>query len=342
LEGPDLEATLNAGTEQYTWDSPEPGVSTVKLIASDENGDEIGSLETKVNVTCGEDQADLAVITTTFVPTAPVAHLPVTVTVEIENQGAAESGGFAAAWWHLKTAQDSTCQWVLPEGLAPGETRALSCTVLAYGASYAQLVTMTQIDSTDIIAESDEDNNAWEATISVLEPKEVYDFVEHADVAAWSSGLPTEVLPWPGTVGDEDGYARLTDGSTETGGAIQGLCLETHPRVVEDGFVRGEYEAFLSPGYEVAPGDHFEAVFSLLEGSDDGAVSFRVMLILSEVGGQWIVNKSHQYGDGVETVSVDLTPYAGQEAAVILQVDAGASATEDRACWLEGRIYRYP
>jgi len=342
LAGPGLDINLAADATTYTWNNPPTGTAIVTLTSLDASEDEIASLDTTVSMTCGEGEPDLAVISVTFVPTVPVAHLPVTTTLRIENSGDANSGGFIAQWFAVKTSTSATCTWVVNDGIGEGETKDLTCTTVAYRASYAGMVTQVEVDTTDIISESDEENNILELTTPVIAPEVIYDFVDNAGDAAWIGGPPTTALPWPGDPASDLGYARLTGGTLETGGSIQGLCLETHPRWVAEGIIRGEYEDFGDPDYVIQAGDHFRATISMLQGAEEGAVTHRVMAILSESGGKWILTEPHAYGEGIEVLSADLSAYAGESAAVILQVEAGATSTDDQACWIAAEILRYP
>lgn len=342
LDGPGLAVNLGADTTGYTWDNPPEGLSVVTLKALDDDGEAIATLDTTIGVTCDDGEADLVPISITFVPTVPVALLPVTATITIENQGDADSGAFIVGWRSLKTAPTFTCQWTVDEGLETGETATLVCTTGAYNAPYANLVTTVEVDTGTVIAESDEANNILESDTAVVSPETVFDFVANAEIARWFDGPPVDAIPWPSSPDGDQGIVRLTGGTLETGSAIEGMCLQTQPRKVADGILRGEYEEFGSPDYLIEPGDHFVAAVSLLQGASLGDVTYRVMLILSEAGGKWIVSERHTYGEGIETLSADLTPYAGQTASVILLVEAGEDPTDDQACWLRAEIYRYP
>jgi hypothetical protein len=231
---------------------------------------------------------------------------------------------------------------VLPGGLEAGETLDLTCTDLAYTSAYAELVTVAEVDVTNLMQETNEDNNILEVSTAVESPVVVYDFVDNAEAAAWTAGPPTTQLPWSGEPEDEEGYVRLASGDLETGGAMQGFCLEMHPRRVAEGWVRGEFTDLGPSGYIVASGDHLHVTLAMLEEAVQGAVTYRVMLVPAAASATWIVDTPHAYGDGVEILDVDLSSYAGQEAGVILQVEAGESAEDDRACWLDAVIYRYP
>ena len=342
IRGDSLDIDISADSTSFTWDNPPDGTSDVILKALDADEDEIAQVKTTIAVTCGAGEADLAVISVTLSPTVPVAHMPVTATVRIENAGTADAGGFKALWRAIKTSPNTTCAWVVAGGLDAGDTVDLACTAIAYSAPYAGMVGYAEADTTDIIAESDEDNNDLEPTTPVVTPEIVYDFVANADEGTWISAPPTADLPWAGDTASDLGYARLTGGTLETGGTIQGLCLETHPRRVAEGIVRGEFEDIDSPDYVIEPGDRIRAAVGMMQGAENGAISYRVMAILSEAGGKWLIDEPHAYGEGIEALSADLTPYAGQEAAVILQVEAGPDATDDQACWIIAQILRYP
>jgi hypothetical protein len=111
---------------------------------------------------------------------------------------------------------------------------------------------------------------------------------------------------------------------------------------VDNGYIAGTYTELYTSGYTVQSGDRFRAVVGLLQNANAGNVTFKVMLRTTSSGNPWIAQVADAYGDGFKTIDVDLSPYAGQKADVILQVDAGANASQDWACWLQAVIYRYP
>lgn len=342
LEGAGLNIALDATANSYVWDNPPAGLTTVNLITLDKDDKEVARLKTTVGVHCGSEQPDLVVVSVTFVPTTPVAHLPVTATVRVKNQGDAGSGAFISRWWAIKSAPQATCEWVVSEGLEAGKTVDVTCTGLAYSSVYASLLTAAQVDASGIIQEKEEQNNRLETEISVVNPESVYNFVEEASTAAWIGGPPAAPLPWSGNAAEGAGYARWSSDTLETGSALQTMCLEMHPKQVENGIIRGEFQDIGTPEYVIQPGDHFRATVGMLQGATQGNVTYRVMLILSQSGGKWIATESHAYGEGIKILNVDLTPYAGQSAVAILEVAAGSSAVDDRACWIEAQIYRYP
>ncbi len=342
LEGPSLNANLPADTETYVWNSPPYGSATVTLIALGQGGVELGRVSTTVNVACSVSGVDLVVESLTFEPSPPVAFLPLKVTVRVRNRGAVNSGSFTVRWWGGKDFSSVSCEWNV-NSVAAGAIAALGCDNYAYRSPYGNIVTKVQVDVENTVVESDETNNVLENTISVVNPKTVYDFVDKAPLATWQSGDPLTTLAWNGGTGDTQGFARYAAGQLETGGAIQGQCLQTHPKWAANGWIAGYYvDLYTSALYMVQPGDLFYATVGLLKDANAGNVTFKVILRASSSGEVTIAQINDTYGDGLKTINVDLTPYAGQGADVVLRVDAGDNADQDWACWIQAAIFRYP
>jgi hypothetical protein len=342
IEGPSLSVNLPADTETYLWNNPPIGSSLITLIAFGQNTVEIGRVSTTVNVSCGVSGVDLYVDSLTFAPSPPVAYLPLKVTVRVRNQGAVDSGSFTVRWWGGKDFPSASCEWSVSSVVA-GTTVALGCDNFAYRSPYGSLITKISVDVENTVTESDETNNVFENTISVVNPQTVFDFVEEAPLAGWQSGDPVTALAWNGTTGDAQGFARYATGQLETGGAIQGQCLEMQPRWGANGWVLGYYtDLYNSLHYKVQQGDLFYATVGLLKDANAGSVTFRVILRASSSGEVTIAQVNDTYGDGLKTINVDLSPYAGQNADMVLQVDAGDNSDQDWACWVRAAIFRYP
>lgn len=341
VEGPGLSQTLAADTTQFVWNSPPAGSQTVTLVALKGDGSEIGRLSAAITVACVPTQPDLVVDSIAFSRT-PAAFLPVHITVKVRNAGAPTAGSFLLRWWGGKSFSNPSCEWTISSPLATGASATLECDFI-YQSPYASIASKAEVDPTNTIAEANETNNGLEQPTAVNNPAVVFDFVTKAPNAKWQGGPPLVDLPWPGGEGDSNGFARwVSSGNLETGGAIQGQCLETHPRWVDNGYIAGTYTELYTSGYTVQSGDRFRAVVGLLQNANAGNVTFKVMLRTTSSGNPWIAQVADAYGDGFKTIDVDLSPYAGQKADVILQVDAGANASQDWACWLQAVIYRYP
>jgi hypothetical protein len=211
-----------------------------------------------------------------------------------------------------------------------------------YNSAYGSISSKATVDIENAVDETDEDNNSLEKDTPVNTPVKVYDFVEKANTASWNGGPPQTGIPWNGDPGDDRGFVRwVTSGNLESGSAIQGKCLETHPKWVNNGWVAGTYTDLYS-SYVVQEGDRFRATVGFLQGASAGNATFKVMIRPSGGGNQWIAQINDTYGNGLKTIDVDLSSYAGKQADMILQVDAGSSSEQDWACWLSAVIYRYP
>ena len=343
IEGPGLLVNLPAGATTYVWNNPPAGASTVTLIAVGQNAVEIGRVSTTVNVACGVPGVDLYVESLTFEPATPVAHLPLKVLLRVRNQGMVDSGSFVARWWGGKDFASVSCEWNVA-GVPAGSTVILGCDNFRYSSAYNSIVTKAQVDSGNVVTESDETNNNFEKTISVVRPHVIYDFVQKAPLALWKSGDPEVKLTWNGSLGDAQGFARwAATGKLETGAALSGQCLHMHPKWTANGWIAGEFaDLSTSEGYVVQVGDRFYATVGLLEGANAGKVTFKVLLRTSSSGTVTLAQVTDAYGDGLKTISVDLSPYAGQSADIVLRVDAGDKADQDWACWVGAEVYRYP
>ncbi len=342
IEGPALLVNLPAGTTTYVWNNPPAGNSVVTLIAVGQSGAEIGRVSVTINVACGVSGVDLYVESVTFEPATPVAHLPLKVLLRVRNRGIVDSGSFVARWWGGKDFPSVSCEWNVI-AVTAGSTVVLGCDNFRYSSPYGSIVTKAQVDVENTVTESDETNNVFENAIAVVSPRVVYDFVEKAPLASWQSGDPVTGLTWNGATGDAQGFARWDTGSLETGAAIQGKCLETHPKWVANGWITGAYaDLYTTERYVVQVGDRFYATVGFLQGANAGNVTYKVLLRASSSGTVTLAQVTDAYGDGLKTISVDLSPYAGQGADIVLRVDAGDNADQDWACWLRAEVYRYP
>ncbi|MDY0019823.1 MAG: NBR1-Ig-like domain-containing protein [Anaerolineae bacterium] len=344
IEASGLSVTLSADSNTYNWTSPPAGNQTATVIALRGDGGEIGRVSVTFAVSCASGgTSDLQIESISFDRT-PVAYLPVHVTVRVKNAGGAATGSFKLRWWGGKNFSSPSCEWTVSEGLGGNSSSNMECDFI-YGSPYGSIPSKAQIDVDNAITESDEGNNTLEKETAVVNPAVVYDFVEKASAASWNSGSNEgqTSIPWNGDTGDDRGFARwVTSGKLETGGTIQGKCLETHPRWVANGWIAATYTDLYNSGYVVQEGDRFRASVGLLEGASAGNVTFKVMLRAEGSGNYWIAQAGDTYGNGFKQIDVDLSDYAGKKADVILRIEAGDSSEQDWACWTTAAIYRYP
>lgn len=341
LSGSTINAELAASSTSYVWNNPPTGSSMITLTVKGDGETILANLKTKVNVNCSAERPNLLVKSVSFDPGVPVAHLPLTVTLEIKNEGTVDSGAFVTRWWKVTTMTDSSCEWYVNEGLVAGQSTKVMCAVDPYS-SVNDFVFRGAVDVTKAVVESDEVDNSIDETLTVIAPSISFDFVDQAPNATWTAGPPDEVLIWPGENTNAQGYARWTTGELENGVFISDSCLQTHPRLTVNGWVQGAYANMLQADFTIRAGDLFYADIAFLKDAVEGDVTYKVMVQPEGSDPQWIAELAHRYGQGIKNIQVDLTPYAGQKAYFVLKVNAGSSSNYDWACWLKAVIYRYP
>jgi hypothetical protein len=111
--------------------------------------------------------------------------------------------------------------------------------------------------------------------------------------------------------------------------------LLTYPEWIDDGIVRGLY-----PLYTVQSGDHFMATLGCLNGKATCNVQFRLLYWTDGQPLQSLAVWNESQDGSVTTVDLDLTSIAGQQVALVLEVSANGSATDDAAVWVNPRIMR--
>ena len=111
---------------------------------------------------------DLVVTNVAFAPDPFVLGQSATITVTVANQGDGAAGTFGVSWLNNEAAHAASCGWTV-NGLQPGQSRALQCTVS--GNEYAQpgeYTTLTIVDVSNQVAESNEGNNEYRRTWRVV------------------------------------------------------------------------------------------------------------------------------------------------------------------------------
>jgi hypothetical protein len=162
-------------------------------------------------------------------------------------------------------------------------------------------------------------------------PRAPYDFIAAAPSVQWATG-GGNAAPF-GTRGDSRGYAYSGDHNWNMEDKQQYYYLETHPQWVDFGYIQG---TFTLPAPVIA-GDHFRSRIGLLEPQpppSNGDVTFIVSVVMPG-GGVIEIHRERNVGpDGIlGTIDIDLTQYAGA-TGIRLRADAGATATQDWACWI--------
>ena len=151
--------------ETFTIETLSVGSHRVEFRVRDENGEWSEPTESRIEV-ISLPLPDLRVSEFSLDPSTPVQHDPVSVRIIVYNQGTARSDSFIVEWWAGENYREPACIWGV-KGLAAGEERILTCTYEGYPSWYKQLTTMVVVDSSEEVAESNEENNINRATISV-------------------------------------------------------------------------------------------------------------------------------------------------------------------------------
>jgi uncharacterized protein YraI len=161
----------------------------------------------------------------------------------------------------------------------------------------------------------------------------VYDLMTAAPAAAWSNG--TDALPWDGSIGDPRGFAKWRDGEQLEDGSRPSRVLQTHPEWVSNGSIIG---TFTLPA-PIQAGDRFKARVGFLAGVT-GDARFLVGVDGGALTSFRLVASVDDAADGVlRTLDADLSTAAGGQR-LWLVVQAGSSAEQDQAVWVNPRIER--
>ncbi|QQS61637.1 MAG: hypothetical protein IPN70_01760 [Candidatus Moraniibacteriota bacterium] len=166
-----------------------------------------------------------------------------------------------------------------------------------------------------------------------------YDFLSLAPSAYWHNNAGG--VSWPSIASDPEGARllipgqRLEDGTTAT-------VLFTHPKWISNGFTHGAFSNITIPSAVEKP--VLRAVFGYTQGevekmrTSDGIHFFASF----QENGQWInlFSKTKIYTGSLETVEIDLSPFAGKTITIFMGADAGASVSYDWAAWKELKILK--
>ncbi len=158
-----------------------------------------------------------------------------------------------------------------------------------------------------------------------------YDFFEHAASAYWQSSRAGR-LPFPGQEGDQRGFARQLSQATLSTGEPAEKLLQSHPEGRGRGWIQAIY-----PPLIIGDGMKFRALIGFLEGTE-GSDGARFSMQVRE-GRQRFRLLSHTLkADQSEHLQADLSRWAGKTISIILRVNAGTSAVNDRAVWVNPRL----
>ncbi len=166
----------------------------------------------------------------------------------------------------------------------------------------------------------------------------VYDFVDRARDASWSSGLQGGPLPagvrFGGNCGsDNSGCAAYRTDIKMEDGKNYGRVLETHPKWVDNGYIYGWYR-----NIEVEEGTQISAKVGLLQGANQGNVVFAVTGYEVNTKAKVVDQRlADSYDSSLKTIKCAVP--AGQHD-FYLRVEANGPSTQDWAAWVEAKLIR--
>lgn len=171
-------------------------------------------------------------------------------------------------------------------------------------------------------------------TIALFKTAAVNDLVAQSCSAAWSNNNGTLACP------KSTGEALNLPASLTTNPVIEDGTTPGYPSIAvipgtANGFVTAIY-----PEYLIQPGDHFRALVSCEANATSCSVLFRVRYQegVNEIVDLWAVG---EFYDGQYTsVDIDLTPLAGRNIKLIIDVKSLNSGPTDKALWVAPGVYR--
>jgi hypothetical protein len=202
--------------------------------------------------------------------------------------------------------------------------------------AHSNTVAAGQVISTDPTPGKQASGGDHKVTLIVSDgPTPAEDLRTDAKDADWTNG--TVGLNVNGTENDPRGFILIRDNVTLEDGSTAQRVLETFPQAVPNGFVRGDYTL---PN-KIIQGDHFVSDLSFLQGSA-GEVDFTVF-VLDNGGTAVRAGTVHAVGtDGKnDRLDIDLSQFAGANR-IRLRVDAGNTADNDTALWVNPRVTGTP
>jgi len=161
-----------------------------------------------------------------------------------------------------------------------------------------------------------------------------YDFAANYCNAVWQNN--NNVLPCPGSQGDNGGYAiELDQPVMENGKTEDQAGLLSVPKNANNGFIQGMF-----PAFKIQDGDRFHALISCQYKSYSCNVVFRLEY---QIGGGSINTLGYWnevYEGKYFPVDIDLSPLAGNNVKFIMLVTANGSPNQDNALWFAPHITR--
>lgn len=153
---------------------------------------------------------------------------------------------------------------------------------------------------------------------------------QYAAKASWTSEAGK--LAYPGSIRNQQGYARIIpEARLSTGNKAKDL-LNTHPQWKTRGYIAGTY-----PAMKLGRAMHLKSVIGFLQGAteSDGA---RFVVSVKADGKTRRVFAKRVTPQKYENVDIDLSAWSGKVVQIVLAVYAGNHSRQDYAVWVKPRL----
>ncbi len=238
--------------------------------------------------------------------------------------------------WTGGELMDTPLSFKLPAEVPPGGTVDVSVNLKAPAtpANYKAFFKLSNASGTQFGIGDSANGPFWVDINVVIVNAVIYDFVANAPFAQWKSGAGN--LPFPGTSGDNRGFAyqvdqpHLEDDSLD---AAPGLLVV--PQNKFNGYIQAAY-----PEFEVQQGDHLQTLVNCEFGARNCYATFRIDYILPSGVQRTLWSWKEAYDRRFYRADIDLSSLAGQKVRFVFMLLATGFASGDRAIWGSPRVVR--
>ncbi len=161
-----------------------------------------------------------------------------------------------------------------------------------------------------------------------------YDVLGKAPYADWQNGSAVNDL-WNVGLDDSRGFACYRTNITLEDGNTYPRVLEIHPEWTSEGSIAGFYPDDIT----IPEGARFRAEIGFIEGATgtDG-VDFDIFIYEGGLIATLVAVPSHTYDGALDSLDIDLSPYAGRSGQVVLLIRACSTSAQDWAVLVNPRI----
>ena len=163
-------------------------------------------------------------------------------------------------------------------------------------------------------------------------PVQVYDFIAHADTAAWTNNSGNNIWKMPLT--STRGTASAQNNVTLEDGSKPGRVLETHPQAIANGFTQGRYPSMIPQSVHT-----LSARIGFVKGAGQGSVTFVILFDPDTGDAHELYRGRHDYSGALVPIYTGFpSQVVGKRGRVILRVEGGTPNSSDKAVWVEPQI----